>query len=77
MMPGGLAASAAARGSHGGRIGPRRAEPGMTGVGVAISMFVRALAGWEVGTHISGEFCRPRRETPFATGIALVIREAS
>lgn len=49
---------------------------GWAGVGLAISLFVWAFAGWEVGTHISGEFRRPRRDIPLATGIALVITGA-
>lgn len=46
---------------------------GWGGVGTAISLFVWAFAGWEVGTHISGEFRNPRRVIPIATAIALVI----
>lgn len=46
---------------------------GWMGVGVAISLFVWAFAGWEVGTHIAAEFKNPRRTIPIATGIALVI----
>jgi amino acid efflux transporter len=46
---------------------------GWGGVGTAISMFVWAFAGWEVGTHISGEFRNPRRVIPIATTIALVV----
>ena len=46
---------------------------GWGGVGTAISLFVWAFAGWEVGTHISGEFKDPRRVIPLATGIALVV----
>lgn len=46
---------------------------GWAGVGTAVSMFVWAFAGWEVGTHISGEFARPRRDIPVATAIALAI----
>ncbi|WP_438353473.1 APC family permease [Microbacterium sp. CJ88] len=50
---------------------------GWTGVGTAISLFVWAFAGWEVGTHISGEFRSPRRVIPIATAIALVLTGAS
>lgn len=50
---------------------------GWAGVGTAISLFVWAFAGWEVGTHISGEFRNPRRIIPIATAIALVITGAS
>jgi amino acid efflux transporter len=46
---------------------------GWGGVGTAISLFVWAFAGWEIGTHISGEFRNPRRVIPIATAIALVI----
>lgn len=46
---------------------------GWTGVGVAISLFVWAFAGWEVGTHIAGEFRNPRRIIPLATAIAVVV----
>ncbi|WP_082561996.1 APC family permease [Microbacterium sp. Root61] len=50
---------------------------GWAGVGTAISLFVWAFAGWEVGTHISGEFRNPRRVIPIATTIALVLTGAS
>ncbi|WP_353813791.1 APC family permease [Agromyces sp. SYSU T00266] len=46
---------------------------GWGGVGVAISLFVWAFAGWEVGTHIAGEFRDPRRIIPIATGIAIAL----
>lgn len=46
---------------------------GWGGVGTAVSLFVWAFAGWEVGTHISGEFRDPRRTIPVATAIALVV----
>ncbi|MFF2493662.1 APC family permease [Agromyces sp. NPDC058064] len=46
---------------------------GWAGVGVAISLFVWAFAGWEVGTHIAGEFKNPRRTIPIATAIAVVV----
>lgn len=46
---------------------------GWAGVGTAISLFVWAFAGWEVGTHIAGEFRDPRRTIPIATAIAIVI----
>ena len=56
---------------------PESFEPfmpfGWVGVGVAISLFVWAFAGWEVGTHIAAEFKNPRKTIPIATGIALVI----
>ncbi|WP_336628987.1 MULTISPECIES: APC family permease [unclassified Microbacterium] len=50
---------------------------GWGGVGTAIVMFVWAFAGWEVGTHISGEFARPRRTIPLATAITLVLAGGS
>lgn len=46
---------------------------GMAGVGTAISLFLWAFAGWEVGTHIAGEFKNPRTVIPWATGIAVVV----
>lgn len=46
---------------------------GWGGVGTAISLFVWAFAGWEVGTHMAGEFKNPRRVIPLATAIALVV----
>jgi amino acid efflux transporter len=46
---------------------------GWAGVGLAISLFVWAFAGWEVGTHVAGEFKNPRRTIPLATGIAIVV----
>jgi amino acid efflux transporter len=55
---------------------PSHFEPfmpfGWPGVGLAISLFVWAFAGWEVGTHIAAEFKDPKI-IPLATGIALVI----
>lgn len=59
---------------------PQNFEPflphGWGGVATAISLFVWAFAGWEVGTHISGEFRNPRRVIPLATAIALVVTGA-
>lgn len=49
---------------------------GWEGVGTAVVMFVWAFAGWEVGTHISGEFARPRRTIPLATAVTLVLSAA-
>ncbi|MDP3208730.1 MAG: amino acid permease, partial [Rhodoglobus sp.] len=46
---------------------------GWTGVGVAISLFVWAFAGWEAVTHIAAEFRNPRRTIPLATAIAIVV----
>ncbi|MFT2817181.1 APC family permease [Leifsonia sp. A12D58] len=50
---------------------------GWGGVGTAVSLFVWAFAGWEIGTHISGEFKNPRTVIPIATAIALVVVGAS
>jgi amino acid efflux transporter len=44
---------------------------GWSGVGLAISLFVWAFAGWEAVTHIAGEFRNPRRTIPLATRIAI------
>lgn len=56
---------------------PANFEPflpnGWAGVGLAISLFVWAFAGWEAVTHIAGEFRNPRRTIPLATGIAIVV----
>ena len=49
------------------------APHGIVGIGQAISLFVWAFAGWEVGTHIAAEFKNPRRIIPLATAIALVV----
>lgn len=46
---------------------------GWPGVGTAMSLFVWAFAGWEVGTHIAAEFKNPRKIIPLATAIALAI----
>ncbi|MEJ3405584.1 amino acid permease [Rathayibacter sp. YIM 133350] len=46
---------------------------GWGGVGAGISLFLWAFAGWEVGTHIAGEFRNPRRVIPLATAIAVVV----
>lgn len=56
---------------------PARFEPflpnGWAGVGVAVSLFVWAFAGWEAVTHIAAEFRNPRRTIPIATAIAVVV----
>jgi amino acid efflux transporter len=44
---------------------------GWSGVGLAISLFIWAFAGWEAVTHISAEFKNPRRTIPIATAIAI------
>jgi len=46
---------------------------GWAGVGIAISLFVWASAGWEAVTHIAGEFRNPRRTIPLATAIAVAV----
>ena len=46
---------------------------GWAGVGLAVSLFVWAFAGWEAVTHIAAEFKNPRRTIPLATGIAIVV----
>lgn len=46
---------------------------GWAGVGLAISLFVWASAGWEAVTHIAGEFRNPRRTIPLATAIAVTV----
>lgn len=50
---------------------------GWSGVGTAVSLFVWAFAGWEVGTHVSADFRDPRRTIPRATAVALVVVGAS
>lgn len=56
---------------------PARLEPflphGWGGVGVAVSLFVWAFAGWEAITHWAGEFRDPRRTLPLATAVAIVV----
>ena len=56
---------------------PARLEPflphGWAGVGIAISLFIWAFSGWEAITHWAGEFTKPRRTLPLATGIAIVV----
>jgi len=58
-------------------IEPRNFAPalphGWAGVGLAISLYVWAFAGWEAVTHIAGEFRNPRRVIPIATAIAIVV----
>ncbi|MFC5502873.1 amino acid permease [Lysinimonas soli] len=46
---------------------------GWAGVGLAISLFVWAFAGWEAVTHIAGEFRNPRRTIPLATAVAVTV----
>jgi amino acid efflux transporter len=44
---------------------------GWAGVGLGISLFVWAFAGWEAVTHIAAEFRNPRRTIPLATAFAI------
>jgi amino acid efflux transporter len=46
---------------------------GWAGVGVVISLFVWAFAGWEAVTHLAAEFRRPHRVIPLATAIAVAV----
>lgn len=46
---------------------------GLGGVGVAISLYIWAFAGWEAVAGIAGEFSRPKRDIPRATALALAI----
>lgn len=46
---------------------------GWAGVGLAVSLFVWAFAGWEAITHWASEFRNPRRTLPLATAIAVVV----
>ena len=61
-------------------VDPRNFEPflphGLGGVGTAVVLFVWAFAGWEVGTHISGEFRDPRRAVLIGTAVTLVLSGA-
>ncbi|GIT80830.1 amino acid permease [Leifsonia sp. LS1] len=56
---------------------PARLEPllphGWAGVGLAMSLYIWAFAGWEAVAGIGGEFRDPRRDIPRATALALVI----
>ncbi|WP_295122885.1 APC family permease [uncultured Leifsonia sp.] len=46
---------------------------GWPGVGLAMSLYIWAFAGWEAVAGIGGEFRNPRRDIPRATALALVI----
>ena len=46
---------------------------GLGGVGIAVSLYIWAFAGWEAVAGIAGEFSRPRRDIPRATALALAI----
>jgi len=56
---------------------PARLQPllphGWGGVGLAMSLYIWAFAGWEAVAGIGGEFRNPRRDIPRATALALVI----
>ncbi|MGN6126866.1 MAG: APC family permease [Humibacter sp.] len=67
-----LALAAAAPHTHAANFTPFLPH-GAAGVGVAISLYVWAFAGWEAVAGIAGEFSRPRRDIPRATALALVI----
>jgi amino acid efflux transporter len=46
---------------------------GWEGVGLAVSLYIWAFAGWEAVAGIGGEFRNPRRDIPRATALALII----
>jgi amino acid efflux transporter len=46
---------------------------GLSGVGLAMSLYIWAFAGWEAVAGIGGEFRNPRRDIPRATALALII----
>ncbi|WP_158862427.1 APC family permease [Leifsonia sp. AG29] len=46
---------------------------GWGGVGLAMSLYIWAFAGWEAVAGIGGEFRHPRRDIPRATTFALII----
>ncbi len=50
---------------------------GWEGVGLAMSLYIWAFAGWEAVAGIGGEFRNPRRDIPRATALALVIVSAA
>lgn len=45
---------------------------GLGGVGLAVSLLIWAVSGWEAVTHLAAEFKNPRRTIPIATVIAIV-----
>ncbi len=45
---------------------------GLGGLGLAISLMIWAVSGWEAVTHLAAEFKNPRRTIPLATVIAIV-----
>lgn len=57
-------------------VNPDNFEPllpnGIAGVGLAISLLIWAVSGWEAVTHLAAEFKNPRRTIPLATIIAIV-----
>lgn len=50
---------------------------GWEGVGLAMSLYIWAFAGWEAVAGIGGEFRNPRRDIPRATALALLIVSAA
>ncbi|MFF1574328.1 APC family permease [Leifsonia sp. NPDC058292] len=60
---------------------PANLEPllphGWAGVGLAMSLYIWAFAGWEAVAGIGGEFRNPRRDIPRATALALIIVSAA
>ena len=57
-------------------VDPANFEPllpyGIAGVGLAVSLLIWAVSGWEAVTHLAAEFKNPRRTIPLATLIAIV-----
>jgi amino acid efflux transporter len=49
------------------------APHGWLAIGPAAALLVWSFAGWEAVTHLAGEFRRPTRDLPRATGAAIVI----
>jgi len=45
---------------------------GIAGVGLAVSLLIWAVSGWEAVTHLAAEFKNPRRTIPLATLIAII-----
>ncbi|MFD0651446.1 APC family permease [Streptomyces malaysiensis] len=49
------------------------APHGWPAIGSAAALLVWSFAGWEAITHLAGEFRRPARDLPRATGAAVVV----
>lgn len=49
------------------------APHGVASIGTAATLLVWSFVGWEAITHLTGEFRRPARDVPRATGAAVVI----